>query len=100
MMTLQEWVDEKKSDLMAKGYRKVELTKDVRPAMMGSRGVSFDVFSREVISMDTKVKDVDRDNLPPGFNEEGMIPAAMVTLDVLPPRKRKVRTETFYVAIA
>ncbi len=92
-MTLQEWINAKVNELSAKGYRKVE-HKDSIECGLARGAYQLDLFTARQVPLDAEVKEPPREELPDSLGAE-FAPGVYVSMEVLPPRKRKTRTEGY-----
>ncbi len=92
-MTLQEWIERKTNELCSKGYRKVE-HKDSIECGLAKDSFQLELFNTKQVPLDAKVKEPVREELPDSLGN-GFAPGVYVSMNVLPPRKRKTRTEAY-----
>lgn len=102
-MNLQEWIDNKTTELKTENkYREVTFSK-VKPVKM-SRHAIQEMFSfgavDDSVSLGTEIKDINRNELPITYNDDEYVDAIRITLEVLRPKKRKTEREYFYVQFA
>ena len=98
-MKLQEWIDNKTQELKVEKKYREAIFKVARPAQVGRNSISFMLFDPTQIPLDAEVKELDRSSLPSSYSSNDMVEAAMVTIEVLKPRKRKAEREDFYVQL-
>lgn len=103
-MTLQEWVEEKRQELLTEyKYREVEPKYAHEVTMASNNGMlstSYPLFQRKDVSFDTKVKPFNSELLPDTYKTEERLPVIEIVMDVVKPRKRKKETERFKVLYA
>ncbi len=103
-MTLQEWVEEKRQELLTEQkYREVEPKYAHRVTMAKNNGMvstSYALFQRKDVPFDTEVKPFNAELLPDTYKDEERLPVIEVVMEVLRPRKRKKETERYKVLYA
>lgn len=97
-MRLQEWIDNKTSELMGQKYKKAQV-KSAKEIRIARHSISYDLFGAKDVALDAEVKDVARDDLPDTRDYNKYLPGVQVCFEVLKPRKRKTEREYFYVLI-
>ncbi len=100
-MTLAEWIENKKVELQDKGYRSV-VFKDAVECGLAKNAYQIAIFTAPKVPMDAQVREASDDELPDSLSrvDVDFANGVYVSLMVLPPRKRKPRTESYQLLLA
>ena len=90
-MTVKEYTEQKIQELQKKGYKEVKV-KDVIPCTLDEKSYSYELFSREKVSENAEVM--------PEWDHKGKTKGAMIWLNFIKPRCRKVSVDSFRVTLA
>ena len=93
-MLLSDWIKFKTDELLnEQKYRKAEFDRALE-VKLSRRFTSFELFGAPAVPLHASVREFQRTELP-----EEDVKGVMVWLNTLPPRKRKVKTESFYLLL-
>lgn len=101
-MKLQEWIDNKVTELKTQNKYREVIFKQTKMVKMSRNMMqeSYDFTGEDTnIPLDVEVKDINRDDLPITHNSDEYVDAIKITLEVLKPRKRKFISEYYYVKL-
>lgn len=97
-MTLQEWINQKIDELTKeKRYRRAEMVNAVE-CSLAKDSYALDLFSAADVPLDVTVKEPVRDELPDGLGER-FATGVLVRFEVVPPRARKTKRESYRLLI-